>query len=116
MSFSINVQVLIERAALRAASAATVATLRPEPHVQGRRVATVATDVDDSAPTLRDDLRAAIDGATRERGDSPWNVQALHDECAHLSNAHQLDLIEHFAEVERIWRRANAGMPPESPP
>jgi hypothetical protein len=115
MSFFINIEELRERAAKRVATMATLANRLPdepvEPPETGSRVAEVAGHVDDSAQALHDDLMAAIDGATRERGDPAWNVLALHAECQHLSDREKRDLIEHFAEVEEIWRRANAGLP-----
>jgi hypothetical protein len=59
-----------------------------------------------TARRLSGDLAAAIQQACRARGDSEDHCQALIADCAEMSQAQQLDLLEHFCgEVQRSGGR-----------
>ena len=61
---------------------------------------------------LAERLTAAIQAATLARGDTEDNRRALLAEALALPTAQQLDLVEHFEEVSRVWQAASRGVMP----
>jgi hypothetical protein len=61
------------------------------------------------AEATADRLRAAINRACLERGDSEGNRQTLLDEALAQPIEMQIDLAEHFEQVAAIWQAAKLG-------
>ncbi len=65
-----------------------------------------------TVPRLTAGMINAINDACIERGDDADNRLALIEECQSLPPAEQADILDHFTQVARIWRRANRGQHP----
>jgi len=61
----------------------------------------------DPSRSLTADMIDTINAACDERGDDTGNRLALIEECLSLPTAMQADILDHFAQVARIWQRAN---------